>query len=887
MKILQLTLKNFARVYSGLEKTEISIDFSNIDEFINLFVGANGSGKTSIRSCLHPFAYNSATGDGTQNSDLIIEGKSGEKIIVILRDDNNIYKIRHVYNRQKSGTILVKSFIEENGEELNPSGIVSTFKVIVQDKLGINESYLTLLSISNSVKGFVEFTASDRKNFTGKFFTQLEVYNQAYKSLSGSDRTLKSLLTNVSSKLSRYSSTSKEELRQRLIDTEKNIDNATSRKNQMMMSIGGLQNQLANYKDTISEYNEYQLKLTQLNSDLAILKSKRTTTKSFNEVDGELFNLVKKETELYKELSKVKGISATKLDMKSDKINQYNKTKDNLDKIGSLEAVDDCQGLLDYLNTEISDIESKYDTSFKYHMSKDDMIKSVVYLDELQRIMDNFILDVDDLSIIEPLYQKFLSDKAFVKTVQYQYDNAVDELKQYSALTGNMVNIPDIEIRHECSDENCPYKKFYERYKEAVANSVDENRLKIKTIEAKVSRYLNAVNAVRIFVMMDEHIQKYIKYLSNEDMFDVKTCVNTYVESRTIYDSDKTSSIIDTLEHLDKYKSLLESRDACIQKYEYVKNHREIVSSLTKECDSLSEDISKLEKEYDLLCIEINRLESEMSNLKDEQLQLSAQLDVIKAIDDMMVEITDVTKSIRDMDNAMIDINHIQGNLNTYNSNLQNVTQLLSDLNKEKSGLTVAISNLEELEREEIQLRTRYDLINNVKFALSPTTGLPVEFIEFYVKEEMIDKVNSLLDSVYYGKFRLIKEKVSINDKEFLIPYMKNHSEVEDICHASDGEKAILSLAISLVLIQMSQSNGNDFHYNILLLDEVDATLDSKSRAKFIELLEIFTKTIGAQQLFLISHNNMFDSYPVHVMLTSETQTFNYSNAHVTKLYTD
>ena len=83
----------------------------------------------------------------------------------------------------------------------------------------------------------------------------------------------------------------------------------------------------------------------------------------------------------------------------------------------------------------------------------------------------------------------------------------------------------------------------------------------------------------------------------------------------------------------------------------------------------------------------------------------------------------------------------------------------------------------------------------------------------------------------------------------------------------------------------MQNTQNGDMRYNILLLDEVDATLDTFSRGKFIELLEIYMKMIHAEQIFLISHNNMFDSYPINILMTSEMNTINYTNASVMKLY--
>ena len=79
MKILRLKLHNFARVLSGLGKTTVEINLLNVNEHINMFIGENGSGKTSIMRCLHPFAYNGSIGDNTSNPDLIIDGKDGKK----------------------------------------------------------------------------------------------------------------------------------------------------------------------------------------------------------------------------------------------------------------------------------------------------------------------------------------------------------------------------------------------------------------------------------------------------------------------------------------------------------------------------------------------------------------------------------------------------------------------------------------------------------------------------------------------------------------------------------------------------------------------------------------------------------------------------------------
>ena len=51
-----------------------------------------------------------------------------------------------------------------------------------------------------------------------------------------------------------------------------------------------------------------------------------------------------------------------------------------------------------------------------------------------------------------------------------------------------------------------------------------------------------------------------------------------------------------------------------------------------------------------------------------------------------------------------------------------------------------------------------------------------------------------------------------------------------------------------------------------MLLDEIDGPLDTHNRAKFIKILENQIERIGSEQSFLITHNDMFSSYPVDII---------------------
>jgi hypothetical protein len=58
--------------------------------------------------------------------------------------------------------------------------------------------------------------------------------------------------------------------------------------------------------------------------------------------------------------------------------------------------------------------------------------------------------------------------------------------------------------------------------------------------------------------------------------------------------------------------------------------------------------------------------------------------------------------------------------------------------------------------------------------------------------------------------------------------------------------------------------------YNILLLDEMDGPLYISDREKFIAVLFKQIRAIGAEQIFLISHNNTFEGTSVNIIMTTE-----------------
>ena len=159
-----------------------------------------------------------------------------------------------------------------------------------------------------------------------------------------------------------------------------------------------------------------------------------------------------------------------------------------------------------------------------------------------------------------------------------------------------------------------------------------------------------------------------------------------------------------------------------------------------------------------------------------------------------------------------------------------------------------------------------------IKKSMSAKEGIPLEYINIYMSN-IKNTINSLLDIVYDGDINI--EDFSINSNEFRIPYIKNGHHIPDIISASQGETSFLSIALSFAMIYESINK-----YNIPLLDEMDSNLDIRYREKFIEILEILIDMINAEQVFLISHNNLFSMYPVDIVPLDLEMNDNYKLAN-------
>ena len=300
----------------------------------------------------------------------------------------------------------------------------------------------------------------------------------------------------------------------------------------------------------------------------------------------------------------------------------------------------------------------------------------------------------------------------------------------------------------------------------------------------------------------------------------------------------------------------------------------DIVKSTSK-VYMLQEEISRLEKEKEKSEETISDIKDTLSSKKDELASLDELINLYNDLrvvslsrDEMLSSKKEYEEILSSYDEYTIKYDELNTNINMIQKHIDVLSKTISDM---KYKATQYESNISDLSK----LKKKYADINMLKKAYSTKSGIPLDHIKLYLTDTR-QLANEMLDIVYDGDIQL--EEFELTENEFNIPFYNKGIIISDIRYASQGESSFLSIAISFAL---SYQNLTD--YNIPLLDEADSNLDASNRMKFINVIEHFMDIISCEQLFIITHNDMFSQYPVDV-IDFDKLTFN-DNKISTKIY--
>ena len=884
--IKDLYLEGFAKIHTGMHVDRLYLNFENMPNQTYLFVGDSGSGKSSTLKSIHPFAFNSSTGEETSNSDLIMSGRNGRKIITYKLDDMEI-TCKHLYLRKPDGSIQVKSYFSVNGEELNPSGLVTTFKELVAQYFYIDESFLTLLALGNSVRSMVDYTSGERKKLSVRIFTELNIYMTYYKNASAVVKELKTILNNVVDKLERYGDYDKKDIKKQIKTINESIRSLEDDMNELLKQQGVVK---ANIDSTMEDYRKYedsQGKVQSLFEQVETLKRRRKTTKDYQVLENDRQSVTKNliDTEL-----RVKSLEETiesELNFKEMKLNSRNQLEDSINRMEKNIDQVELERLLANIDAELASLsEIDIIPGVDYKEKKDELVKANIYLDELRSMCSELTSAIEMQDLIPGVLEKFIKNKHFESQLDISYQAAmerINNLKSANQISSDY-KVPIIK-KDDCTETGCPYRKFYEDVYMMLHTKKEKASTILRDEEAKLHTVEEMISIRRILKKLYDYISSHSDTLKivPKEIFDPATFVNSFLESvsKDVYDRDLMGSTVSYFEQATRKSELLTLKKSTKNQLEGINTTKELYQSLQVDLEK-----TKLAIEETDSVIESHRKDLEYNKTRHAEFEkslkeISSEMDLAKELEDIRNQIREIQKNLSTMTELKESHDKLEIQMRELKTKESNIRENLQSQRMQLNHYKNTLEMIDSLEREKIELTSRYSEAVMIKDAVSPSKGIPVEFIDDVIRNQMIDSINELMH-VAYPDITLIKDpdKLIINDKEFTIPYKKNGVIVGDISEASDGERAMLSLAFSLVLIRLVSKV-----YNIMLLDEMDTALDKYGRSKYIDIIEQYMTTINASQIFLISHNSMFDMYNVNVLQTTKSVTTLNEGAIVVPVY--
>ena len=867
MKITYLKLENFINIKAGMKKTKVEIDLSKSKNNLILLCGPNGTGKTSLLSELHPFA-NSGNMDVRGETNLIIEGKDGYKEVHI-KDGDDKYIIKHHYLFSKK-TKSVKSFVTKNGIELNPNGNVKSFKEAISEHLGIDHELLKLMRLGSNVTSLINMKSTNRKNFATKLFSDIEVYNGFYKKVSEEYRNIRAVMKSTADKINKFNIQDENEFDKQIELTQYEVQSYIIEKERLQKEITILENKINDIKIDDEElvYNSYKSLQSELDSASILLSLVRDINMSKEEY---MLLCEKNKQQLELSLIGYKNNIDKAISERDIFYNQKQDLEETMKRAASIERINNLKSTIREYKNNIDKLERELTNRTKYDKTvllllKEHCQKSIDYVRDL-----NIYSEAD----IKRIMESILDNEDLMSKLE---DRNIQNKSIYDKLNAEIINIEnmniefDIDLGDDKCTKDCPYKQFYLQTM-GKKNNIDKYIKERNIINKEILRYEELFNLYNNLIFIKNHIESYEHEFQIPIEYNFASCFENYILGKSIINMNLLNLSIDDAEKfelLEKYNKDLEGFET---EYNLIKSSGLDIIDLENKILDINDKIN----ERDIIIRENNIMKDEIEEeLINNEKQTSEMIKALEAKDSM----EDMSRRFEELKTRLAEIDKLKLEKSNYINTIQSDKSKLIKINEFINKLTAKVNQLVFSKETYINLVTEHNALkllfedaDVIRDSLNASKGIPLIFLQVYLKNCPI-MMNNLLDTIYNGELQI--EGFLIDENEFRIPFNKAGIRVPDIAFASQGESSFISIVLSLSLIIQSMTK-----YDIICLDELDGPLDTNNREQFIKVLYEFIRQTGSEQIFLISHNNVFDNEYVDLILTGDTNIENFKFGNV------
>lgn len=861
-KLVYMKATNFIGFRSGLGKKTVEIDLKEMTDLnMIIILGDNGTGKSTFASLIPP----AHTPFGT-NKSFIFDNKEGLLIREYMKNDGtSSIMTKCVYLPKKDGGHTTKAYIGKvdlDGTyiELNPDGNIASYYNIVEAYFKINPSLLQLTYYDDNIKSLIRMTRSERINAINKYIPANVRYNQAYNIINEKYKTARNIMKNTLQKLNTYRPEDK--LTSLLINIEEYISSKSDKYEEVVKKIAVIDSKIEtalagkNINDLVDKSLAISDKIKEVRKKLSSLKN------------------INKELDVDKLITVTeKKIFELELTINNSPLSKYREDlyslEESLEKYEALNLygdvnVDELKKLLKKIDKDISELNYTKNPKLYDKMSMTEIELLDQWMVTITEVYEA-IIDLHEGSIADYYEDKSgFKEKEILKVKEdiidksSKIENRMNEIQNklsYYKGFGDMKK--KLSLRPPtCKIDNCVFISDalkwleFEPEIESLKNEF-ENMVSDKT---KLEKDLDTVEETLDFI---QQIKKFEELLKSSASLLKKYC---NLEADDIYKSItkgrlpeafnyyELRNLMTVLSEKERYNTLVNStRPEIVNKIQIMESKAENINFINNEINNLKDRINKLIDKISAETSIVSKMKDKLSEAKEQMEMLtSIKVDTTMYLE-LSLELNTLITEFESYDGVVSQVSELRSKVKDLKTERDILNNDLKNYFRERDTVKFELLQVKNLKLDLSVIESQFIIMDILKMISQPGKGVTKETIDIFM-DEIQETANLLISKTFSGKFSL--KKFIIDEDTFDMPFSFNGVLGLDLADASSAQRNIASNCISLATLSKIIEE-----YSIVIFDEPDKTLSPDNREEFIKILGEYTKFIGIEQSWIITHS--------------------------------